>query len=74
MATHCDLARALFLRDIGALRRICMVQPVADRHLAGLFVLLGADVSLAQHYDTVHAEGAALPTPIPLGVSLEATM
>ncbi len=74
MASHRDLARALFLRDIGALRRVRVVQPVADSHMFGLFTLLGATVRLDMHYDTAYVEGDALPTIIPLGWSLEATL
>jgi hypothetical protein len=75
MATHRDLARALFLRDIGALRRVTIRQPVSDGSLFGLLALLGADVQIERHYDTVYfAEDAGLPTMIPLGMSMEATL
>jgi hypothetical protein len=73
MATHQDLARALFLRDIGALRRVRVVQPVSDGSLFGLFALLGAAVRIDWHYDTVYL-GAGLPMRIPLGMSLEAVL
>lgn len=75
MATHRDLARALFLHDIGALRRVRVVQHQTDGSLFGLFALLGAVVRLDRHYDTAYfAEDAGLPTMIPLGWSLEATL
>ncbi len=75
MATHRDLARALFLRDIGALRRVRVVQPVSDDSLAPLFYLLGADVTLTQGFDTVYYEkDGGRPTIIQLCMSLEATL
>ena len=75
MATHRDLARALFLHEIGSLRHVRVVQPVSDGSLWRLFALLGADVQLEQHYDTVYFEkDAGLPTMIPLGMSMEAIL
>jgi len=76
MATHRDLARALFLREIGALRRVRIRQsPATDRLLAPLLALLGAEVTVEHHHSPVYFAGqGGLPTYIYLGTSLEAVL
>jgi len=76
MATHRDLARALFLREIGSLRRITVRQPVAnDPQIPTLFALLGAQVTLERAIEHIYfAEDGGLPTLIPHEWSLEAVL
>lgn len=76
MAGHRDLARALFLRDIGALRRVTVHQPVAnDPQIPTLFALLGAQVTLERVIEHVYfAENGGLPTLIPHEWALEAVL
>lgn len=74
MATHRDLARALFLREIGALRRV-HIHADATPQLAPLFALLGAKVRIENQYDRAYfAEDGGLPTYIWLGTSMEAVL
>jgi len=75
MSSRRDLARALFLREIGSLRRLRIIKHKVDVEFAMQMLLLGATVDITRDLHHVYfAEDGGLPRLFEVGASTEAVL
>lgn len=77
MATHRDLARALFLKEIGALKRVRLVKPnpsAVDCESFFLLSLIGARVGVETEIHTVRVLDGAPVAVVPVSRTATAVL